>query len=103
MPLKETIESVVRNLRQGRYPNEQSISFMVVGPILSDLDWDTRNPDFVWPEYSVKNGRVDYALCFPAQHPKVFVEVKINRSKSACTEIWRKRSIIKQFGRLIST
>lgn len=76
MPLKETIESVVRNLRQGRYPNEQAISFMVVGPILADLGWDTKNPDCVWPEYTVKNGRVDYALCFPSQHPKVFVEVK---------------------------
>lgn len=76
MNLKETLESVIRNLRQGRYRNEQSVSFMVVGPILSQLGWDTMQPDVVWPEYSVKGGRVDYALCFPAQHPKVFVEVK---------------------------
>lgn len=76
MPLKETIEAVARNLRQNRYPNEQAISLMVVRPILQDLGWDTMNPDLVWPEYSVKGGRVDYALCFPEQHPKVFVEVK---------------------------
>src|SRR2546422_11353878 len=76
MPLKETIETIVRNLRQGRYQNEQSVSVMVVLPILRELGWDTMTPDFVWPEYSVKNGRVDYALCFPEQHPKVFVEVK---------------------------
>ena len=76
MALKDTIELVVGNLRQGRYRNEQSISMMVVLPILGDLGWDTRNPDLVSPEFSVKNGRVDYALCFPVQHPKVFVEVK---------------------------
>jgi len=76
MPLKETIETVAKNLRQGRYPNEQSVSLMVVMPILRELGWDTMTPDLVWPEYSVQNGRVDYALCFPAQHPKVFVEVK---------------------------
>ena len=29
--------------------------------------------------------------------------VRINRSKSACTNFQRKRLIVKQFGRLIST
>lgn len=76
MALKETIESIVRNLQQGRYHNEQSISLGVVAPIVAELGWNTTDPDVVWPEYSVKNGRVDFALCFPAQHPKVFVEVK---------------------------
>jgi hypothetical protein len=76
MPLRDTLETVGRNLRQGRYPNEQAVSMMVVLPVLADLGWDTRNPDLVWPEYALQGGRVDYALCFPGQHPKVFIEVK---------------------------
>lgn len=76
MALKETIEAVVRKLQQGKYPNEQSISMGIVIPVFGELGWDTTDPDFVWPEYSVKYGRVDFALCYPAQHPKVFVEVK---------------------------
>jgi hypothetical protein len=76
MAIKETIEAVVRKLQQGKYPNEQSISIGIVMPILSELGWETTDPDCVWPEYSVKNGRVDFALCYPLQHPKVFVEVK---------------------------
>jgi transposase-like protein len=47
--------------------------------------------------------RIDAGLR-PAPSPGICDRfVKINRSKSACTKIWRKRSIIKQFGRLIST
>jgi hypothetical protein len=76
MALKETLESIARKLQQGKYPNEQSISMGIVRPVLDELGWDTTDPDFVWPEYSVKNGRVDFALCYPAQHPKIFVEVK---------------------------
>lgn len=76
MALKGTIESIVRKLQQGKYPNEQSVSMGIVLPILSELGWDTTEPDFVWPEYSIKNGRVDFALCYPAQNPKVFIEVK---------------------------
>lgn len=76
MALKETIEAIIRKLQQGKYPNEQSISIGVVRPILDELDWDTTDPEQVWPEYSVKNGRVDFALCYPPQHPKVFVEAK---------------------------
>lgn len=33
MPLKETIEAVVKNLRLGKYPNEQAVSFQFVFPI----------------------------------------------------------------------
>jgi predicted type IV restriction endonuclease len=76
MALKETIESIVRNLNEGRYPNEQAISQGVVIRVLSELDWDQWNPDHVWPEYSVGSRRVDFALCFPSRKPIIFVEVK---------------------------
>lgn len=76
MALKETIEAIIRNLQEGRYPNEQAISQGVVIRILSELQWDQWNPDQVWPEYSVGTRRVDFALCFPSRQPIVFVEVK---------------------------
>ncbi len=76
MPLKETLEAVTQNLRAGRYPNEQAISQGVVLRILNELGWDVYNPDHVWPEYSLAGRRVDFALCFPARKPAVFIEVK---------------------------
>jgi hypothetical protein len=43
---------------------------------LSELGWDTYHPETVWPEYSLGGRRVDFALCFPARKPSVFIEVK---------------------------
>ena len=76
MALRDTLEAVTQNLRAGRYPNEQAISQGVVLRVLTELGWDTYDPGHVWPEYSVAGRRVDFALCFPAQKPAVFVEVK---------------------------
>jgi len=76
MTLSETLAAVTQNLRAGRYPNEQAVSQGVVLRVLNDLGWDVYNPDHVWPEYSVAGRRVDFALCFPARRPAVFVEVK---------------------------
>ncbi|MGA3169999.1 MAG: hypothetical protein ABSE62_03210 [Chthoniobacteraceae bacterium] len=76
MPLKESIEAITENLRSGRYPNEQAISHGIVMRVLKELGWDTYNPDHVWPEYSVGGRRVDFALCFPARQPAIFIEVK---------------------------
>lgn len=76
MALKETLESITQSLRAGRYPNEQAISQGVVLRILNEIGWDTYNPDHVCPEYSVAGRRVDFALCFPARKPAIFVEVK---------------------------
>ncbi|MGA3169566.1 MAG: hypothetical protein ABSE62_00990 [Chthoniobacteraceae bacterium] len=76
MPLQDSIEAIINNLRTGRYPNEQAISQGIVLRILSELGWDTYNPDHVWPEYSVGGRRVDFALCFPPRTPAIFIEVK---------------------------
>jgi Predicted type IV restriction endonuclease len=76
MALFETLEAITKNLRGGRYPNEQAVSQGVVLRILHELGWDVYNPDHVWPEYSVAGRRVDFALCFPARKPAVSVEVK---------------------------
>ncbi len=76
MPLKDAIESVIQNLRQGRFPNEQSISQGIVLRLLQELGWNTWDTTIVWPEYRTSEGRADFALCHPATQPAVFIEVK---------------------------
>ena len=76
MQIERTIEDIVQKLREGRFPNEQSISQGIVLRILSDLDWDVYDTNIVWPEYSTGEGRVDFALCAPVGKPRCFVEVK---------------------------
>jgi len=76
MALGDAVESVTKSLREGRYPNEPAIAQGVVLRLLSELGWDIYNPDFVWPEYSVGQRRVDYALCSPPKRPVVFLEAK---------------------------
>lgn len=76
MPIERTIADIVQKLREGRFPNEQSISQGIVLRILSDLGWDVYDTNIVWPEYSTGDGRVDFALCAPPGKPKSFVEVK---------------------------
>ena len=76
MPIERTIADIVQKLREGRFPNEQSISIGIVLRVLSDLGWDVYDANIVWPEYSTGEGRVDFALCAPRGKPKSFVEVK---------------------------
>lgn len=77
MALKDTIGNVVEKLREGAFPNEQSVSQGIVLRILSDLHWDVFEPSVVWPEYATADGgRADFALCEPRSKPKVLIEVK---------------------------
>ncbi len=76
MQIERTIADIVQKLREGRFPNEQSISQGIVLRVLSDLGWDVYDTKIVWPEYSTGEGRVDFALCAPSAKPKSFVEVK---------------------------
>ena len=76
MQLELTIADIGRKLREGRFPNEQSISQGIVLRILSELGWDVYDTNGVWPEFSTGEGRVDFALCSPPSKPKCFVEVK---------------------------
>ena len=76
MQIERTIEDIAQKLREGRFPNEQSISQGIVLRILRDLDWDVYDTNIVWPEYSTGEGRVDFALCAPVGKPRCFVEVK---------------------------
>lgn len=76
MALRESLIDIARLLREGRFPNEQAVSQGIVLRILSDLGWNTWDPETVWPEYGVGGRFVDFSLCFPAKRPKVFIEVK---------------------------
>ena len=77
MALEDTIADVVRKLREGAFPNEQSVSQGIVLRVLSDLHWDVFEPSVVWPEYATADGgRADFALCEPRSKPKVLIEVK---------------------------
>ena len=55
--------------------DEARVKQAIILPILRGLGWDTDNPDEVWPEYSVKERWVDYALS-TGTTAKVFIEAK---------------------------
>ena len=55
--------------------DEARVKQAIILPILRGLGWDTDNPDEVWPEYSVKERWVDYAL-LTGTTAKVFIEAK---------------------------
>lgn len=76
MSLINAIIDIMTKLRQGRFPNEQAISQGIVLRLLKELNWDTYDTNLVWPEYQTGQGRVDFALCYPASKPAVFIEVK---------------------------
>jgi hypothetical protein len=76
MSLETTISDITERLRQGRFPNEQSISQGIVLRIFQELGWDAWDTSVVWPEFQTGEGRADFALCSPPSKPAIFVEVK---------------------------
>jgi hypothetical protein len=76
MSLEQTLSDVTTRLRQGRFPNEQAISQGIVLRLLQKLGWDSWDTTVVWPEYQTGEGRADFALCYPASKPAIFIEVK---------------------------
>ena len=76
MSLESTITDIISRLRQGLFPNEQSISQGIVLRALQHLGWESWGTTVVWPEYQTGEGRADFALCHPPTKPAIFVEVK---------------------------
>ncbi|MES2467484.1 MAG: hypothetical protein V4675_09305 [Verrucomicrobiota bacterium] len=76
MSLESTITDIISRLRQGLFPNEQSISQGIVLRALQHLGWESWDTTVVWPEYQTREGRADFALCHPPTKPTIFVEVK---------------------------
>lgn len=76
MSISDQVEKVKEALRRGDYTSEAAVSQGIVLPMFHGLGWPIFEPTVVVPEYSVEGRRVDFALCHPAKHPAVFVEVK---------------------------
>ncbi len=76
MTLKEHIDKIGNRLRSREFPNEQAVRQGIVDPLLRTLGWPTDDTQIVYPEYKVGSGEVDYALCYPASTPRVFIEAK---------------------------
>ena len=74
--MKEVINEIIRNIKDGLFVNEASVSQGIIQPILQNLGWNVFNPSIVSPEFSIGGGRVDFALCHPPNKPMVFIEVK---------------------------
>ncbi len=76
MSLEEQIRDIQNKLKKNDYPNEQSISQGVVLRLLMELGWPVYDTQLVMPEFVVKGGRVDFALCVRNNRPIIFIEVK---------------------------
>ena len=76
MTLKEHIDDIRDALKRGEFVSEALVSQGIVRRLLDTLGWPQFNPQIVIPEYSVPDGRVDFALCHPVLKPMVFIEVK---------------------------
>ena len=79
--LDDDIQDIQLRLQRSEYPNEMSISSSVVERLLRSLDWPTHDPKVVYQQYPVarredSRGWVDFALCHPAERPRVLIEVK---------------------------
>ena len=55
--------------------SEALTRYALIDPLLSELGWDTSDPDMVIPEYKSGNGRADYALMNNGS-PAMMVEAK---------------------------
>jgi hypothetical protein len=76
MAISNHIEKVRERLRNNAFPSEAAVSQGILLPALHELGWPVFNTRVVVPEFSLEGRRVDYALCYPANRPAVFVEVK---------------------------
>ena len=89
MQLSSCIEQIQENLRRGLFQNEAAVSQGVILKVLNALGWDTYDTQIVAPEFSVGGRRVDFALCYPATKPAIFIEVKqVGRSDGADKQLF---------------
>ena len=70
--LKERITAHGPSLRA----SETRTRMALIDPLLGALGWDVTDPEMVTPEYSVGNGRADYALLSKDMTPVAFIEAK---------------------------
>ncbi len=76
--LQQDIRDIRENLQiwQRHYPSESAVSQSIVLRLLRTLGWPIHEAQVVHPEYTLEGRRVDFALCHPANEPRIFIEVK---------------------------
>ena len=76
MTLKEHIDEIRNQLKEGAFATEAAVSFGIVQRLLEPLGWPRYIPQVIIPEYAMEGQRVDFALCNPPGKPLVFIQVK---------------------------
>ncbi len=76
MSLQTQIAKIREKLNKREYANEQAVSQGIVVHLLQTMSWQTQETDKVCPQYTVRGGRVDFALCVNPNEPVIFIEVK---------------------------
>lgn len=74
--LEEQVRDIQDRLKGSEYPNKQAISQEIVLPLLRKMGWPDDDTRLVTPQYTVKGGTVDFALCAKRDKPHIFIEVK---------------------------
>lgn len=72
----ETLQGRIEQHRPALLQSEALTRYALIDPLLRALGWDTADPALVTPEYSVGNGRADYALLSGNGKPQAFIEAK---------------------------
>lgn len=72
----ETLQKRIRDHGATLRENETRTRMALIDPLLTALGWDVSDPALVTPEYSVGNGRADYALHGSESIPAAMVEAK---------------------------
>lgn len=75
MSLENVLRRAVQAIESGMLDNEAQVKLTVILPILRELGYDDTNPEQFVPEFSVGDGRVDYAIKHHGK-PLVFIEAK---------------------------
>ncbi len=77
MTLKEHIDDIRKSLENGDLPpNKAAVCDDIVRRIVHEVGWPKFKSRIVFPQYPVKAGTFDFALCHPPSNPFVFIEVK---------------------------
>lgn len=76
--LEQDIRDIREKLQMWRrhYPSESAVSQSIVLRLLFTLGWPVYDTQIVYPEYTLEGRRVDFALCHPANEPRIFIEAK---------------------------
>ena len=72
----ETLQGRIEQHRPALSQSEALTRYALIDPLLRALGWDTADPALVTPEYTVGNGRADYALLGGGDKPQAFIEAK---------------------------